>query len=562
MGRRNATLWVILAAFALASCEDEKMATYPDRWVYVARNLTKDEHVGDIRQIAQTARTHSLNGMLLAAGLEGVAHWDEKRLARLEDVKAICRENKIEIIPIIWSVGYGSGLGANRNLAAGLPCTNVPFVVKGKEARLAPDANVKIGNGGFEEFQDNRMKDYAFHDKPGEVSFADTAIRKSGKASLRFENFGKFEHGHGRVMQEVSVKPRRQYRVTCWIKTEALEPTSAFKIQIYGPKDCIAPTEFDIPTTTDWRVVSLVFNSLQHDKVKIYAGLWGGKAGRIWFDDLTIEELALVNVLRRPGTPITVQSDDGKTIYEEGKDYERIEDPKLNFSHPPKDGLPITLTANSRIKDGQRLLVSYYHGAAINRGQVSVCMSEPELYAYWRESAAAIKKHLNPDKWFLSMDEIRAGGSCRACKARKMSMGQILGDCITMQMQIIRDVNPKAKVYIWSDMLDPNHNAHGNYYLVEGDFTGSWEHVPKDLIICCWYFKKREESMKFFSGLGFATLAGAYYDGDDLENIKGWISTINHTPKCRGIMYTSWRNKYALLPDFGDAVAHDAKPMK
>jgi len=32
-------------------------------------------------------------------------------------------------------------------------------------------------------------------------------------------------------------------------------------------------------------------------------------------------------------------------------------------------------------------------------------------------------------------------------------------------------------------MLDPNHNAHGNYYLVEGDFTGSWRHVLKDLVM-------------------------------------------------------------------------------
>jgi len=35
-------------------------------------------------------------------------------------------------------------------------------------------------------------------------------------------------------------------------------------------------------------------------------------------------------------------------------------------------------------------------------------------------------------------------------------------------------------------MLDPNHNARGNYYLVKGDFTGSWNHVPKDLIIAVW----------------------------------------------------------------------------
>ena len=546
---------------ALNACAEKNTNSYPDRWVYVARNLTKDQYIEEIQEIAETARQHGLNGMLFAAGLEDVGQWKEDRLARLEKVKAICKANQIEIIPIIWSVGYGSCLGINKNLAEGLPCEDVPFIVKGKEARLAPDADVKIVNGGFEEFEKNRMKGYAFHDKPGEVSFPDTNVFHSVKASLRFENFGKYEHGHARFMQNLSVKPHRQYRISCWVKTETIEPVNAFTIQVYGPKECIAPVSFDIPATTDWREVSLVFNSLQYNNLNLYAGLWGGKSGMIWFDDLRIEELALVNVLRRPGTPVTLKSVDGRTFYEEGRDYERIEDSKLSFWCPRPDNPPIKLAAQSRINDGERLLVKYYHGMAINNGQVTVCMSEPELYKHWRASAAAIKEHLNPDKWFLSMDEIRAGGSCAACKVRQMSMGEILGDCITKQVQIIRDVNPKAKVYIWSDMLDPKHNAHGDYYLVDGDFTGSWEHVPKDLIMCCWHFKIRDESMRFFSALGFETLAGAYYDADDLENIKGWIETCNHTPKCRGIMYTSWRNKYKLLPDFGDAVVKAARPM-
>jgi len=533
---------------------------YPDRWVYVGRNLTKDAHVEDIKGIAETMHARGLNGMLLAGGLESVGKWDAKRLARLEQVKAICKQNEIEIIPIIWSVGYGSGIGHDRNFAAGIACQDVPFVVEGKTARLAPDPNVKMVNGGFEEFADNHMKGYRFHDRAGVCSFADKEVFHSGKASLRFENFGKFKHGHARVMQTISVKPYRQYRFTCWVKTEALEPTSAFKIQAYAGKHGIAPRSFKLEPTADWRKLTLVFNSLNNDKLNIYAGLWGGKAGKFWVDDFALEEMALINIVRRPGTPLKVTSDDGQTVFEEGRDFKPVKDDKLNFGRPRPDNPVITLTENSRIADGQRLCVSYYCGMAVMRWQVSVCMSNPKLYDYWRESAAAIQKHLNPSKWFLSMDEIRMGGSCELCKSRGLTMGEILGDCITKQMQIIRDAHPGAKVYIWSDMLDPNHNAHGNYYLVEGDFTGSWNHVPKDLVIACWYFKKRDKSMPFFSGLGFDTLAGAYYDGDTTENIEGWIETCNQTPKCRGIMYTTWRNKYKLLPAYGDLVKQRSHP--
>lgn len=536
----------------LSATGQEAGSRYADRWVYVSRNFNRPETVAEIREIATTAHAHGLNGMLLAGGLEGVGRWDDTRLARLAEVKDICREQRIEIIPIIWSVGYGSGLGHDRNLAAGLPCANVPFQVQGAEARFVPDPGVGFKNGGFEEFTDNRMAGFNFHDRPGEVSFADPEVFHDGAASLRFENFQDFPHGHGRVMQELAVQPHRQYRVSCWAKTENLTPSGAFRVQVYGPKHAIAPVNVQIPPTGDWQEISLVFNSGEHSRVKVYAGVWGGKTGKFWLDGFRIEEMALVNVLRRPGTPVAVTNADGTVTYEEGRDYEPVADDQFNLRRPRPDCPPLKLTPDSRIRDGETLLASYYHGMAINNGQVSVCMSEPSLYEYWEQSAAAIQQHLAPEKWFLSMDEIRAGGSCAACKARGITMGEMLGDCITRQTQIIRAVRPDAKVYIWSDMLDPNHNARGDYYLVHGDFTGSWNHIPKDLVIACWYFSKREESMRFFAEQGFPTLAGAYYDGDDLDNIKGWLDTVHRTPNCRGIMYTSWQNKYQLLPAFGD----------
>jgi len=138
-------------------------------------------------------------------------------------------------------------------------------------------------------------------------------------------------------------------------------------------------------------------------------------------------------------------------------------------------------------------------------------------------------------------------------------MAQILGDCITKQAKIIRNVNPDAEIFIWSDMLDPNHNAHDNYYLVDGDFAESWNYVAKDLVIVCWYYRKRGESLKFFSSLSFRTLAGAYYDGDTLDNPKGWLEALEHTAKACGIMYTTWRNKYELLAPFGDLVCGKEK---
>ncbi|MCY2994823.1 MAG: hypothetical protein NTY19_44225 [Planctomycetota bacterium] len=355
-------------------------------------------------------------------------------------------------------------------------------------------------------------------------------------------------------MFEVPVRPRRCYRVTGWVKTESLQPADRFQIQVLAGERSLAPVSVRVEPTMDWHRFTIGFNSLQFEQVRIYAGVWGGRDGRFWLDGLGLEEVALANVLRRPGTPLLVRDAQSDTAYEEGRDFATVADPKLDFRFD-HDGPPIRLLSGGRLREGQKLRVNYFHGMAIHDGQVTVCMSEPKLYEIWQRQTELIHQHLAPRRWLLSMDEIRAGGSCEACRSRQLSMAQILGDCLTRQYQMIRRMNPEAEVFVWSDMLDPHHNAQANYYLVEGDYTGSWQHVPKDLRIVCWYFEKRRESLAHFSALGFQTLAGAYYDGDTLGNPKGWLETLDRTPGALGIMYTTWQNKYELLAPFGDLVS-------
>jgi len=226
------------------------------------------------------------------------------------------------LIPSVFSVGYGGGiLSHNRNLAEGLAVEDAPFVVKGGQAEFFPDTTVQIVNGGFEEAKGNQLKGYNFHDQPGEVSFVDTDIKHSGKAALRLEHFTANQYGHGRVMQEIRLQPHRCYRLTLWVKTEGLQPANAFRIVALANDHELAPREFNVPATTGWRKLSTLFNSLEADKVRLYAGVWDGKAGKVWLDDWSLEEVGPTNVLRRPGTPVTVRSADGTITYAEGKDY-------------------------------------------------------------------------------------------------------------------------------------------------------------------------------------------------------------------------------------------------
>jgi hypothetical protein len=131
-------------------------------------------------------------------------------------------------------------------------------------------------------------------------------------------------------------------------------------------------------------------------------------------------------------------------------------------------------------------------------------------------------------------------------------MAKLLGECVTKQSPTLHKYLPKAQIYVWSDMFDPNHNAHGNYYLVEGDYTGSWKYVPKDLVMAVWGGAPREKSLRFFSDEGFQKLVACYYDADDLKEVQGWLDLAKQTRGVRGFMYTPWMKKYSLLPQFGE----------
>src|SRR5947207_10283360 len=106
----------------------------PLRWVYISRRLRSDQDIEDIRQIARTASENGLNGVLFAAGLDSIDLQPPEYLTRLEKVKAIFREYHLELIPSVFSAGYGGAILAHdKNLAEGLPVKDALYLVKNVE---------------------------------------------------------------------------------------------------------------------------------------------------------------------------------------------------------------------------------------------------------------------------------------------------------------------------------------------------------------------------------------------------------------------------------------------
>jgi hypothetical protein len=559
---------ICLVSFVLilsGAAADTKKKVYPNRWVRVASRLASDQDVDKVLQIAGTAAQHGLNGMVFSAGLDQLDLKSPDYFTRLNKVRDFCKGQGLEIIPSVMSAGYGgSVLAQDKNLAAGLPVKDALFVVSEGEANLVQDPLVSVVNGTFEESDHDLLKGFVFPQKLGEGVHLDRQVAKHGKVSVRFDDFGRHESDSYRISQTIKVHSYRCYRLSAWVKSENLGESNPFgsgnfRLEVLGGADK-RRLQYENPRLTgsgEWQQVAVGFNSWGYDHVEIAPSVRGQTGGKFWLDDLTVEEIGLVNLLRRPGTPLVVRGEKSGMIYGENRDYSPVADANLNFrwNH---EGPPIRILPGSRIREGERLRVSFYHGTRIYNDQTPLCMSEPKLFDIWRTQARLIHQHLAPSKYLLNMDELRTGGSCETCKKRGLTMAQILGECVTRQFDLIRAVNPKAEIFVWSDMFDPNHNANPErpyYYLAEGTYVDSWKYLPKEMGIVCWNYRIREASLRHFSNLGFRTLAGAYYDADTLENPKGWLEALDATPGACGILYTTWLNKYELLPAFGDLVS-------
>src|SRR4029077_9193211 len=141
---------------------------YVDRFVWVfGWGLVKDSDAAENSHLIQTAGQHGLNGAVVSFGLDTLCQQSPDYFRRLEQIKRVADESHVELIPAVFSVGYGGGiLSHDRNLAEGLPVENAPFLVENGEARLVSSNAVHFVNGGFEEFSGNKLAGFDFHDQP------------------------------------------------------------------------------------------------------------------------------------------------------------------------------------------------------------------------------------------------------------------------------------------------------------------------------------------------------------------------------------------------------------
>jgi hypothetical protein len=140
-----------------------------------------------------------------------------------------------------------------------------------------------------------------------------------------------------------------------------------------------------------------------------------------------------------------------------------------------------------------------------------------------------------------------------------MTPGQLLADNVRKCTQIVRDISPNAKIWVWSDMFDHKHNAVDNYYLVNGTWAGSWEGLPPEVGIVNWAGHLKGANCAFFAERGHEQVLAGYYDGDrDGAAITAWLRNAEGVSGITGAMYTTWQQNYRYLEPW--ALAAWGKP--
>lgn len=531
------------------------------RLFYVQTNLIVPENVDELIRVMDDAKAAGFNGMVLADAKFGrLGQMNDTYFANANEVRLHARSIGLPITPVIANVGNAAALvSEDMNLVEGQPVIKAPYYVK--SGILTPVAEVSVRNGSFENFTNGKLVDYSSQDAPNVSTFADKSIYHTGKTALRLENFrGKNDSGNVRATQTFSVRPWQQYQVQIWIRTSGVDRPDNIRCFAATPQGGrLSFLDLNVIGTQGWTKHTIIFNSQSQSTVNVTFGMYGGRKGKIWIDDLSIREAQFLNVLRRPGTPVSIETVNGK-VFKEGTDFRSVVDPAI--VNPPAPGFftfdhafPAIRVMGSRLPNGTIVNVSYTHATATETTKVTLCPSEAATEALLRNQIRRVIDLWRPANLMLGHDEIRVADTCPLCTSRAQTPGALYADDIKRCIKLCRQYLPNGTVYVWSDMFDPYHNATDNYYLSRGTWQDSWKGLDSNVVVMNWNYAGRDQSLPFFAKLGVHQILSAFYD-QPITQVGNWLDSAKGVANLDGVMYTTWVGDYSQLKDFANIGFH------
>lgn len=531
------------------------------KWVYLETYLSRPAEVKKTIDLIDKIADQGYDGLIVSdSGLQSFRQLSAAYVASVDQVKQKAAARHIDLIPMSASIGRaGPILSRDLSLVESMKCENVRFVVKdGKLALNEPP--IQVENGDFQLVGSNSLNGFSGHAEDGVELRQDLATTLNGVPTISFEakqDTPTQKHGVF-FYTDVHVSPWHQYQLSLWTRAEGKGGHIYVDAQTVGQKALSTSPRWK--PTTEWVKNSVVFNSQDNAEIKLHFGVQPPVGSKIWVSTLSIQDAGLLNVTRRATCPLVVRGEDG-VAYKEGPDYNPIYDPLAGknkyagnfdvFHTPPAPTVPTT----SQLTEGQTVYLDYYTAVVNFADQVSICLSEPASVALLKDNIDRLTELFQPKYIFFPNDEVRALGWDPACEKSGLSSGKILGNFLTTEVEYAKSKSPDITCITYSDMLDPYHNAGGDYYRLRGSGQGSVDGIPTDVVIANWNGRKSQESYNFFRKRGFRQILFGYYDNNgDILPLPKWIDKLGDTSDLYGVGYATWTGDYSQLGPYFEQI--------
>ncbi len=531
-------------------------------WYWQHTDLVSDEAVGSAEALSDKAERFGYTGVAFwdsSFNRLGDPLWPAANVTRLQHVLHHASERGLRVMALGAPFGWSNAaLIPDGNLVESQRVIGSRFQVDASGTRLNfVNSFAPLRNAGFE----NGKNDW--------FDTRDSGIGLSGDISHSGRHSGVIAEAsaNARFRQEIKLTPWRQYHLALWVRSQTFHGAANVEVvDWWHRKRAIFYAPLLAQGTKEWTRYDFAFNSRDTAAAYLYFGVWGKSSGVIWFDDVTLEETALVYVVRREGSPLRVYDPKRGADYREGKDYRRVFDPVLSpprsifrdSYHPP---VTVTLPPGSALRPGETVAIDFYAAFPMpGSNQVGMCLTNSGVFTWLRNNANALGSIMPPGSFLLlSYDEMRQVNSCALCRGRHLSAGELLAENVVRTTNMYERLLPKTQLYVWSDMFDPAHNAVPHYFYVEGSLAGSWKGLRPEVGVLNWNHAHLAQSLRWFSGLNsrqttpHRQLIAGYYDGGNGAAISEDLNLAHEIPGIEGVMYVSWKDDYSQLKEFADS---------
>lgn len=495
---------------------------------------------------------------------------------RFQKLAERCRENFIEFVPELQSLGWGHFVLQRVPLAVEARWVDrKPFTVAGGRV-LSPNQPMppapQVLNAGFAAGMDGwkaqTHRKMWLPSTEAEASAVPCAGCPSGNALRTVCTDGE----NVRVEQIVAVEPNAHYELRGMVKTENVTGNGAY-IEVYGVDESGGITEHighakgSVSGTTDWTEMVAPFSTGAEGRQRPGGALEGDAAGRAhervclflrlekstgtaWFSGVEVRPVKspnpLGNVVVTEAARVEVRGAGGDMLFEEGRDY-TLDIPELRYPFDEGGILGVARTPDSRIPEEGTVLLSYNQAG---RDDITCCPSEPLYRDFLRGAIQNVVTHLKPKYLHIGHDEPRFFNRDQRCADRGMSNTELFVDDIKRTREFALEADPELRLMIWDDAINPYQNGPSL------DTSDAAKGLPRDIIVNVWWYDndqwedQMDRSTDYFLDLGFEVTGSPWFR---VPNAFHWAELFNarrDNPSALGVIYTSWEdlpNPWAAL---------------